>query len=72
MNSEMKRTIEELGRLVIARKPELESEWKVLTEIGTTPGYCAFLDKYFPIEYGWGMRPIHVSPQILMREYPDV
>lgn len=70
MTPSMRRTLDELGEECLQRKPELADEWKTLQLIGTTPNYCNFLDKNFPILGGWGIQPISQSPNVLRRYYP--
>lgn len=70
MTPAMKRILEELGRMVIARKPSLEEEWKTLMLISTSPGIADFLDRNFPVDGGWGIRTVSRSPEYLQKEYP--
>lgn len=70
MTNEMKRILEELGTLIVARKPELKADWTTLLQASTSPKIAYFLDEHFPIRGSWGVQGIRESPRTLEKEYP--
>lgn len=70
MTNEMKRILEELGTLIVTRKPELKADWATLMQVSTSKGIAEFLDEHFPIRGSWGVQGVRESPRKLEKEYP--